>query len=145
MSTERTLSIIKPDGVQKKLIGEVIKRFEGNGIKIIAMKMIHMDQPQAEGFYAVHKDKPFFPSVIEFMTSGPCVVMALEGEDVIQRNRALMGATNPADAEAGTIRADYGSDIQCNIVHGSDGAETAAFEIGYFFKDNEIQKVQWVS
>ena len=145
MASERTLSIVKPDGVQKKLIGEVIKRFESNGIKVIAMKMIHMDKGQAEGFYAVHKDKPFFASVVEFMTSGPCVVMALEGEDVIQRNRALMGATNPADAEAGTIRADYGSDIQCNIVHGSDGPETAAFEIGYFFKDTEIQDVQWAS
>jgi len=143
MAIERTLSIVKPDGVQKKLIGEVIKRFESNGIKVVAMKMIHMDKAKAEGFYAVHKDKPFFSSVVEFVSSGPSVVMVLEGEDVIQSNRGLMGATNPADAEAGTIRADYGSDIQCNIVHGSDGTETAAFEIGYFFKDNEIQDVKW--
>ncbi len=140
---ERTLSIVKPDGVRKKLIGEVIKRFESNGIKIVAMKLIHMDKAQAEGFYAVHKDKPFFNDVIEFMTSGPCVVMALEGEGVIQKNRALMGATNPADAEKGTIRADFGSDIQCNVVHGSDAPETAQFEIGHFFSDNEIQNIVW--
>lgn len=143
MATEHTLSIVKPDGVRKKLIGEVIKRFESNGIKVIAMKMVHMDKEQAEGFYHVHKDKPFFGSVVEFMTSGPCVVMALEGEDAIQKNRALMGATNPSDAEAGTIRADFGSDIQCNIVHGSDSTDTATFEIGYFFKDGEVQSVQW--
>ena len=143
MPTERTLSIVKPDGVRKKLIGEVVRRFESNGIKVVAMKMLHMSREQAEGFYAVHKDKPFFNSVVEFMTSGPSVVMVLEGEDVIQKNRALMGATNPADAEPGTIRADFASDIQCNIVHGSDASETAQFEIGYFFKDDEIQNIQW--
>jgi nucleoside-diphosphate kinase len=145
MPNERTLSIVKPDGVRKKLIGEVIKRFESNGIKVVAMKMLHMDKAQAEGFYAVHKDKPFFNSVVEFMTSGPSVVMVLEGEDVIQRNRALMGATNPADAEPGTIRDEFGSDIQCNIVHGSDGTETAAFEIGHFFGEDEIQNIVWGS
>ncbi len=140
---EQTLSIIKPDGVRKKVIGEVIKRFESNGLKVVAMQMIHMDSAKAEGFYHVHKDKPFFGSVVEFMTSGPCVVMVLAGEDAIQKNRALMGATNPADAEKGTIRADYGSDIQCNIAHGSDGPETAAFEIGYFFQENELCDVAW--
>jgi nucleoside-diphosphate kinase len=144
MAREQTLSIIKPDGVRKKLIGEVIKRFEANDIKIIALQMIHMDEAKAAGFYHVHKDKPFFGSVIEFMTSGPCVVMALEGEDVITRYRALMGATNPADAEKGTIRADFGSDIQCNIVHGSDAPETAAFEIGYFF-EGKTCSVKWDS
>jgi len=138
MAQERTLSIVKPDGVRKKLIGEVVKRLEGSGLNIVAMKLIRMDQAKAEGFYYVHKDKPFFPSVIEFITSGPCVVMALEGENAIQKYRALMGATNPAEAEKGTIRADHGSDIQCNIVHGSDAPETAAFEIGYFFSDSEI-------
>lgn len=143
MPIERTLSIVKPDGVRKKLIGEVIKRFEDNGIKVIAMRMIHMDQLQAEGFYAVHKKRPFFKDLVQFMTSGPCVVMVLEGEDVIEQNRALMGATNPADAETGTIRAQFGKDIQCNIVHGSDAPETAAFEISYLFKDSEIQDVVW--
>ncbi len=143
MAVERTLSIIKPDGVRKKVIGEVIKRFESNNLKIVAAKLIHMSKEQAEGFYAVHKERPFFGEVIEFITSGPCMVMALEGEDAIKRNRALMGATNPAEAEAGTIRADFASDIQCNVVHGSDAPETAAFEIGHFFADNEIQNIIW--
>lgn len=143
MATERTLSIVKPDGVRKKLIGEVIKRFESNDLKVIAMKLIQMDKELAEGFYAVHKDKPFFGDVIQFITSGPCVVMALEGEGAIQKNRALMGATNPADAEKGTIRADFAKDIQCNIVHGSDAPETAQFEIGHFFSDGEIQNIVW--
>ncbi len=136
---ERTLSIIKPDGVQKNVIGEVIKRFESNGIKIAAMKMIQLTKTQAEGFYAVHKERPFFGSLTDFMTSGPIVVMALEGEDVIAKNRKLMGATNFEEAEEGTIRKEYATDIEKNVVHGSDAPETAAFEIGYFFNDLEIQ------
>jgi len=137
---ERTLSIIKPDGVAKNVIGEVIKRFETDGIKIAAMKMIHLTKIQAQGFYAVHKERPFFNSLTDFMTSGPIVVMILEGEDVIARNRKLMGATNFKEAEQGTIRKDYATDIEKNVVHGSDAPETAAFEIGYFFNDLEIQK-----
>ena len=137
---ERTLSIIKPDGVKKNVIGEVIKRFETDGIKIAAMKMIHLTKPQAQGFYAVHKERPFFDSLTDFMTSGPIVVMILEGEDVIARNRKLMGATNFEEAEEGTIRRDYATNIEQNVVHGSDAPETAAFEIGYFFNDLEIQR-----
>jgi nucleoside-diphosphate kinase len=135
---ERTLSIIKPDGVAKGVIGEVVKRFEAAGIKIAAMKMIHMTKPQAEGFYAVHKERPFFGSLTDFMTSGPCVVMILEGEDVIAKNRELMGATNYKEAAEGTIRKDFATDIEKNVVHGSDAPETAAFEIGYFFNSFEI-------
>ena len=136
---ERTLSIIKPDGVKKNVIGEVIRRFEADGIKVAAMKMIRLTKPQAQGFYAVHKERPFFDSLTDFMTSGPIVVMVLEGEDVIARNRKLMGATNFKEAEAGTIRKDYATDIEKNVVHGSDAPETAAFEINYFFNDLEIQ------
>ena len=136
---ERTLSIIKPDGVQKNIIGEVIRRFESNGIKIAAMKMIQLTKTQAQGFYAVHKERPFFDSLTDFMTSGPIVVMVLEGEDVIAKNRKLMGATNFKEAEEGTIRREYATDIEKNVVHGSDAPETAAFEIGYFFNDLEIQ------
>ena len=136
---ERTLSIIKPDGVGKNVIGEVIKRFETDGIKLAAMKMIHLTKTQARGFYAVHKERPFFNSLTDFMTSGPIVVMVLEGEDVIARNRKLMGATNFEEAEAGTIRKDYATNIEKNVVHGSDAPETAAFEIGYFFNNLEIQ------
>jgi nucleoside-diphosphate kinase len=135
---ERTLSIIKPDGVAKGLIGEVIKRFEKNGLKIAAMKMIHISKKEAEGFYAVHRGKNFFDSVTDFMSSGPCVVMVLEGPKAITKNRELMGATNPKDAAPGTIRREFASSIERNIVHGSDGPETAAFEIGYFFNDLEI-------
>ena len=135
---ERTLSIIKPDGVAKGVIGEVIKRFEKNGIKIAAMKMLHLTKAQAEGFYAVHKSRPFFGSLTDFMSSGPIVVMALEGEDVIAKNRKLMGATNFKEAEEGTIRKDFATDIEKNVVHGSDAPETAAFEIGYFFNSFEI-------
>jgi nucleoside-diphosphate kinase len=138
---ERTLSIIKPDGVAKNIIGEVIKRFESNGIKIAAMKMIQLTKTQAQGFYAVHKERPFFDSLTDFMTSGPIVVMVLEGEDVIAKNRKLMGATNFEEAEEGTIRKEYATDIEKNVVHGSDAPETAAFEIGYFFNDLEIQKI----
>lgn len=137
---ERTLSIIKPDGVAKNVIGEVIKRFETDGIQIAAMKMIQLTKTQAGGFYAVHKERPFFDSLTDFMTSGPIVVMVLEGENVIARNRKLMGATNFEEAEVGTIRKDYATNIEKNVVHGSDAPETAAFEIGYFFNDLEIQK-----
>jgi len=137
---ERTLSIIKPDGVEKNVIGEVVKRFETNGIKIAAIKMLQLTKPQAQGFYAVHKERPFFNSLTDFMTSGPIVVMVLEGPDVIAKNRELMGATNFKDAKEGTIRKDYATDIEQNVVHGSDAPETAAFEIKYFFNDLEIQK-----
>ena len=135
---EQTLSIIKPDGVGRALIGEVIKRFEANDIKIVAMKMVHMSKQQAEGFYAVHRERPFFNSLTDFMCSGPAVVMVLEGENVIARNRDLMGATNYEEAAAGTIRKDFATSIERNIVHGSDAPEPAAFEIGYFFNAFEI-------
>ena len=135
---ERTLSIIKPDGVAKGLIGEVMKRFETAGLKIVAMKMIHMSKKEAEGFYAVHRGKPFYNSVTDFMSSGPCVVLILEGPNAIAKNRELMGATNPKDAAPGTIRREYASDIERNIVHGSDAPETAAYEMGYFFNALEI-------
>lgn len=135
---ERTLSIIKPDGVSRGLIGEVVKRLEESGFKIMAMKMIHMTQNQAEGFYAVHIDRPFFESLTSFMTSGPVVVMVLEGEEVIGKYRELMGATNYKEAAKGTIRADFATDIEKNIVHGSDASETAAFEISYFFNSFEL-------
>ena len=136
--TKRTLSIIKPDGVARGLIGEVIKRFEQAGFKIVAMKMVYMSKQQAEGFYAVHTERPFFESLTRFMSSGPAVVMVLEGEDVIARNRELMGATNYKEAAEGTIRREFATDIEKNVVHGSDSPETAAFEIGYFFNAFEI-------
>jgi len=135
---ERTLSIIKPDGVSRGLIGDVVKRLENGGIKIKAMKMLHMTKKQAEGFYAVHKERPFFASLTDFMSSGPAVVMILEGEGVIAQYRQLMGATNYKDAEEGTIRRDFATDIEKNVVHGSDAPETAAFEINYFFNSFEI-------
>lgn len=135
---ERTLSIIKPDGVSKNLIGEVVRRFENAGITVVAMKMIRLSKQQAQGFYAVHKERPFFNSLTDFMTSGPIVVMVLEGEDVIARNRKLMGATNFKEAEEGTIRREFATDIEKNVVHGSDAPETAAFEISYFFNNLEI-------
>ena len=135
---ERTLSIVKPDGVKQRVVGEVIKRFEEGGLKIAAIKMIHMDMGEARGFYAVHKERPFFGSLTEFMSSGPCVVMVLEGEGAIAKNRELMGATNPANAAPGTIRKDFATGIEQNVVHGSDAPETAAFEIGYFFNALEI-------
>ena len=135
---ERTLSIIKPDGVKRGLIGEVIKRLEAGRINITAMKMIYMTKKQAEGFYAVHRERPFFGSLTDFMSSGPAVVMVLEGEGVIARYRKLMGATNFEEAEEGTIRRDFATDIEKNVVHGSDAPETAAFEINYFFNSFEI-------
>jgi len=135
---ERTLSIIKPDGVQRGLIGEVVKRLEQNKLNIVAMKMIHMTQAQAKGFYAVHRERPFFGSLTDFMSSGPVVVMVLEGENVIARYRDLMGATNYKEAAEGTIRKEFATDIEKNVVHGSDAPETAAFEIAYFFNRFEI-------
>jgi nucleoside-diphosphate kinase len=135
---ERTLSIIKPDGVARGLVGEVIKRLEDNGMKIIASKMIHMTRPQAEGFYGVHRERPFFGSLVDFMTSGPVLVMALQGEKVITAYRELMGATNFEDAAEGTIRREFATSIEKNIVHGSDSAESAATEISYFFSSLEI-------
>ena len=135
---ERTLSIIKPDGVKKGLIGEIITRFEKAGLKVVAMKMIHITKKAAEGFYAVHRGKPFYNSLTDFMSSGPCVVLILEGEKAISRNRELMGATNPKDAAPGTIRREFAANVEQNIVHGSDAPETAAFEMGYFFNSLEI-------
>jgi nucleoside-diphosphate kinase len=135
---EKTLSIIKPDAVGRGLIGEVIKRLESNDIQIKAMKMLHMTRPQAEGFYAVHKERPFFNSLCEFMSSGPAVVMVLEGEAVIKRYRTLMGATNFKEAEEGTLRRDFATDIEKNVVHGSDAPETAEVEINYFFNSFEV-------
>ena len=135
---EKTLSIVKPDGVSRGLIGEVIKRFEDNKIKIVAMKMVHMTKMQAEGFYAVHRERPFFESLTNFMSSGPSVVMVLKGDGVIRKNRELMGATNYKEAAPGTIRADFATEIEKNVVHGSDAPETAAFEIAYFFNRFEI-------
>lgn len=138
MANERTLSIIKPDGVEKNLIGEVYRRFEEGGLRIIAAKMLHLTQQQAEGFYAVHRERPFFRDLVSYMTSGPVVVQVLEGENAIAKNREIMGATNPANADPGTIRADFASSIEQNVVHGSDGADTAAVEIDYFFDEGEI-------
>ncbi len=135
---ERTLSIVKPDGVARGVIGEVVKRLEANRLNIMAMKMIHMTKAQAEGFYAVHRKRPFFDSLTAFMSSGPAVVMVLEGENAIARYRELMGATNYKEAAEDTIRRDFATDIEKNVVHGSDAPETAAFEIGYFFNAFEI-------
>ena len=133
MATEQTLSIIKPDAVEKGIMGHIIQHFLDNGIKIKAMKMVHLTRSQAEGFYYVHRDKRFFNGLVEFMTSGPCVLMILDGEDVIVRNRTLMGATDPAKADKGTIRERFGTNIERNAVHGSDSMENAKFEINYFF------------
>ena len=138
MSVEQTLSIIKPDGVQKNIIGEIYSRFEKVGLQIVAAKMLQMSKQQAERFYAVHKARPFFISLINYMTSGPVMVQTLEGEDAIGRNREIMGATNPVDAAKGTIRAEFAESIEKNTVHGSDGSETAAQEITFFFGDDEM-------
>jgi nucleoside-diphosphate kinase len=135
---ERTLGIVKPDGVARGLIGEVIKRIEGLGLKIVAMKLVHLTKVQAEGFYAVHRERPFFNDLTTFMSSGPAVVMALEGENAIARWRELMGATDYRKAAAGTIRSEFATDIEKNVVHGSDASDTAAFEISYFFNRFEL-------
>ena len=138
MAVERTLSIIKPDAVAKNLIGDIYSRFESNGLKIIAARMIRLSQADAEGFYEVHRTRPFFNDLVEFMISGAVVVQVLEGEDAIKKNRMLMGATDPKKAEKGTIRADHAESIQVNAVHGSDAPETAAVEIAYFFPEMSI-------
>lgn len=138
MATERTLSIIKPDAVAKNAIGEIITRFEKAGLKVVAAKMLHLDNDKAGGFYAEHKERPFFNDLVGFMTSGPVVVQVLEGENAVATNRDLMGATNPKDAEPGTIRADFAETIDANAVHGSDSPESAEREISYFFSNDEI-------
>lgn len=138
MAIERTFSIVKPDAVAKNVIGKIYSRFEDNGLSIVACKMLQLSSEQAEGFYAEHKGRPFFPALIEFMTSGPVTVQVLEGESAITKNRELMGATNPKEADAGTIRADFAESIDANAVHGSDSPESAAREIAYFFSDNEL-------
>ncbi len=138
MAIETTLSIIKPDGVEKNLIGEIYKRFENAGLQIVAARMIHLSREQAEGFYAVHKDRPFFNDLVSYMTSGPVIVQALQGDNAVDTNRKLMGATNPAEADAGTIRADFAASIEENVVHGSDGPDTASEEIAFFFGDDGV-------
>ena len=138
MTVERTLSIVKPDAVSKNLIGEIYRRFERAGLQIVAAKMLHLDRARAEGFYAVHRQRPFFGDLIGFMTSGPVMVQVLQGENAIAKNREIMGATDPRKAAADTIRAEFAAGIQENAVHGSDGPDTAKFEIEYFFKDDEI-------
>ncbi len=136
--SERTLAIIKPDAVKKNAVGDIINRYEKAGLKPVAMKLMQMSKPVAEGFYAVHKARPFFDSLCTFMSSGPAVVIVLQGDNAIKKNRELMGATDPAKAEAGTIRKAHGANIEFNAVHGSDSPETAAFEVGYFFPGMEI-------
>ena len=138
MAIERTLPIIKPDAVAKNAVGAIIARFEDAGLCVVAARMLHLNRDQAEGFYEVHKERPFFPELVEFMTSGPVLVQVLEGENVVERNRQIMGATNPADADPGTIRADFADEITENAVHGSDSPENAATEIAYFFPPEEI-------
>ncbi|RXF73962.1 nucleoside-diphosphate kinase [Hansschlegelia zhihuaiae] len=138
MAIERTFSIIKPDATRRNITGKVLSYLEAAGLRVIAQKRIHMTKEQAEGFYAVHKERPFFSDLVTFMTSGPVVVQVLEGEDAIAKNREVMGATNPANAAAGTIRKDFAESIEANSVHGSDAPETAKQEIAYFFKEEEI-------
>ena len=138
MAIERTLSIVKPDGVAKNIIGEIYSRFEKGGLRIVAAKMVHLSKERAQQFYAVHKERPFYNDLVEFMTSGPVMVQVLEGENAIARNREIMGATNPKDAEPGSIRADFAETVDENVVHGSDAPETAQQEIAFFFGDDEI-------
>jgi len=138
MAIERTFSIIKPDATKRNITGKIVDRLEEAGLRVIASKRIHMTRDQAEGFYAVHRERPFFGDLCNFMTSGPVVVQVLEGESAIAKNREVMGATNPADAAPGTIRADFAESIEANSVHGSDGADTAAVEIKFFFSDDEL-------
>jgi nucleoside-diphosphate kinase len=142
MAIERTFSIIKPDAVAKNVIGEIYSRFEKNGLRIVAAKMLHMTREQAQGFYAVHKERPFYNDLVEFMTSGPVMVQVLEGENAIAENRELMGATNPAEAAPGTIRADFAKTVDENAVHGSDAPETAAVEIEFFFPDGVCERTR---
>jgi nucleoside-diphosphate kinase len=138
MTIQRTLSIIKPDATSKNIIGKIIDRFEENGLKVVAGKLIHMDQVKAAGFYAEHEGRPFFPNLVEYMTSAPVFVQVLEGDNAVLKNRELMGATNPSEADPGTIRADFAETIDANAVHGSDSEDSAAREISYFFDDSEI-------
>ncbi len=138
MTIQRTLSIIKPDATSRNIIGKIIDRFEENGLKVVAGKLIHMDEAQAAGFYAEHEGRPFFPNLVEYMTSAPVFVQVLEGDNAVLKNRELMGATNPSEAEPGTIRADFAQTIDANAVHGSDSTDSATREISYFFDDNEI-------
>ena len=138
MAIERTLSIIKPDGVEKNVVGNILNRFESAGLRIIVLKMIHLSKKEAEGFYAVHKDRPFFEELTTFMSRGPVVISVLEGDDAINKNRTIMGATNPAEADEGTIRKDFAKDVGENSVHGSDGPDTAKVEIAYFFAETEL-------
>ena len=138
MAVEQTLSIIKPDGVQKNLIGEIYRRFEEAGLEIVAAKMKHLTDKEAQGFYAVHRERPFFNDLVAYMTSGPVMIQVLHGEDAIAKNREIMGATNPADADPGTIRADFAASIEENVVHGSDGPDTAAAEIAFFFGEEGV-------
>ena len=138
MAVEQTLSIIKPDGVQKNLIGETVSRFENAGLEVVAARMMHLSKEQAQEFYAVHKERPFFDDLIKYMTSGPVFVQALQGDDAVARNREIMGATDPSDADPGTIRADHAASIEENVVHGSDAAETAVVEIAFFFADDGV-------
>ena len=143
MAIERTLSIIKPDGVEKGVIGQVIARFEKAGLKPVAMRMTHLSKTEAEGFYAVHKARPFFPDLVKFMTSGPVVLMVLEGEGAVAKNREIMGATDPKKAAEGTIRKDFATDIEKNTVHGSDSLENAKIEVSYFFPETAIHTYEW--
>ena len=138
MATERTLSILKPDAVAKNAIGQILARFEAAGLRIVAARMLHLSREQAEGFYAVHKERPFFGELVEFMTSGPVLVQVLEGENAVAKNREVMGATDPKKADPGTIRADFADEVTENAVHGSDSAENAKIEIDFFFKPEEV-------
>jgi len=142
MAVQRTISIIKPDAVAKNVIGDIYNRFERAGLRVVAAKMVHLSEEEAGGFYAVHKERPFFGELVAFMTSGPVMVQVLEGENAIEKNRELMGATNPAEAAAGTIRADHASTIDENAVHGSDGEDTAATEIAYFFPEGVCERTR---
>jgi nucleoside-diphosphate kinase len=143
MANQRTLSLVKPDGLEKAAIGKLIARFEGRGLKPVALKLVRLTEAQAEGFYAVHRERPFFKSLVKFMTRGPIVAMVLEGEDAVQKNRDIMGATDPAKAAADTIRKDFATDVEQNTVHGSDSAENAAVEIAYFFSQLELLPYDW--
>jgi nucleoside-diphosphate kinase len=143
VAIERTLSILKPDALEKGIIGKIISRFEANGLKPIAIRMQQLSRQEAEGFYAVHKDRPFFKDLVAFMTSGPVVVMCLEGENAVAKNRELMGATDPKKAEKGTIRADFAKSIDANTVHGSDSLENAKNEVAYFFRTTELVSYEW--
>ncbi|MBI4366179.1 MAG: nucleoside-diphosphate kinase [Deltaproteobacteria bacterium] len=144
MANERTLAIIKPDAMLKGIIGDIVQRMEEHNLKVVGGKLLHLSRDRAEGFYAVHKGKPFFGDLCSFMSSGPCFVLCLEGEGAIKKWRDVMGPTDPEGAAEGTIRGDFGTDIQANAVHGSDASDTAKFEIGYFFEPHELVQYEWV-